>query len=197
VLTGDLAPGLTAACVGCAVALAARPRADRRGRAVAGTDDHPDDRTAGSPRPIRSALAADRLAALLDLIAAALDVGLAPAAALAAVGAGVPEPDGSRLRRAVAMVDLGSAAAWRTLADDPVLGPLALAFERSERTGAPVAATVRVLADETRRDTRTARLAEARRVGVRTAAPLGACFLPAFFLIAIVPTVIALVRSAL
>jgi hypothetical protein len=32
---------------------------------------------------------------------------------------------------------------------------------------------------------------------VRTAAPLGACFLPAFFLIAIVPTVIALVRDAL
>ena len=95
------------------------------------------------------------------------------------------------------MVDLGSDAAWRMLADDPLLGPLARALERSERAGAPVAAAVRVLADEVRQDTRTARLAEARRVGVRTAAPLGACFLPAFFLIAIIPTVIALVRSAL
>jgi pilus assembly protein TadC len=126
-----------------------------------------------------------------------MDVGLAPASALAAVAGGLPEPDRSRLRRTLAMMDLGSEAAWRTLADDPVLGPLAVALERSERSGAPVAAGVRVLADEARRDTRTARLAEARRVGVRTAAPLGACFLPAFFLIAIVPTVIALVRSAL
>jgi len=149
--------------------------------------------------PARSALAAGRVAALLDLIAAALDVGLAPAGALAAVAAGVPEPDRSRLRRALAMMDIGGDAAtvWRMLADDPVLGPLALALERSERSGAPVAATVRGLADEARRDTRAARLAEARRVGVRTAAPLGVCFLPAFFLVAIVPTVIALVRSAL
>jgi len=192
-LTGDVVPGLTAACAASAVALVIRPRADRRGRSVAASDD----RGAVIRRPDGSGLAPDRLAALLDLIAAALDVGLAPAAALAAVGAGVPEPDRSQLRRALAMVDLGNEAAWRMLADDPVLGPLALALERSERSGAPVAAAVRVLADERRRDTRTARLAQARRVGVRTAAPLGACFLPAFFLIAIVPTVIALIRSAL
>ena len=192
---GDLAAGCTAVLAGFAVALVFRPRADRRGRLVAGTVER-----ATVPRnPTRSALAADRVAALLDLIAAALDVGLAPAGALAAVAAGVPEPDRSRLRRALAMVDIGGDAAtvWRMLADDPVLGPLAHALERSERSGAPVAAVVRGLADEARRDTRTARLAEARRVGVRTAAPLGACFLPAFFLVAIVPTVVALVRSAL
>ncbi len=182
-------------CAGFAVALVVWPRADRRGRMVASPVDG-----ASAPRnPTRSALAADRVAALLDLIAAALDVGLAPAGALAAVATGVPEPDRSRLRRALAMVDIGGDAVtvWRMLADDPVLGPLALALERSERSGAPVAAAVRGLADEARRDTRTARLADARRVGVRTAAPLGACFLPAFFLVAIVPTVIALVRSVL
>ena len=192
---GDLAAGATAVCAGFAVALVVGPRADRRGRMVASTVDG-----ASAPRnSTRSTWAADRVASLLDLIAAALDVGLAPAGALAAVAAGVPEPDQSRLRRALAMVDIGgdTATVWRTLADDPVLGPLAHALERSERSGAPVAAAVRGLADEARRDTRTARLAEARRVGVRTAAPLGACFLPAFFLIAIVPTVIALVRSAL
>jgi pilus assembly protein TadC len=184
---------MAAACAGIALALVGRPRADHRARDIS----LPDDRAYRSSRPVVPGLAPDRLAALLDLIAAALDVGLAPAGALAAVAAGVPEPDRSRLRRALAMVELGSAAAWRTLADDAVLGSLALALERSERSGAPVAAAVRVLADEARRETRTTRLAAARRVGVRTAAPLGACFLPAFFLIAIVPTVIALVRSAL
>jgi hypothetical protein len=34
-----------------------------------------------------------------------------------------------------------------------------------------------------------------RKVAVRTAAPLGACFLPAFFLIGIVPTVLATFRT--
>ncbi|HUS22868.1 MAG TPA: type II secretion system F family protein [Aeromicrobium sp.] len=189
----DVAPVSAAVCVGFATALVVRPRADRRACAVA----MQDDRAPAVNSQTRPALETDRAAALLELIAAALDVGLAPVGALAAVAVGVPEPDRSRLRRALAMVDMSSDTAWRLLADDPVLGPLAHALERSERSGAPVAAAVRGLADETRRETRTARLAEARRVGVRTAAPLGACFLPAFFLTAIVPTVIALMRSVL
>lgn len=188
-----MTPVLAAVSAGVAVALVLRPRADRRAAAVS----IPDDRVAETPTG--SGLATDRVAALLDLVAAALDVGLAPVAALAAVAVGVPEPDRSRLRRAVAMVGIGGdpATVWRMLADDPVLGPLAHALARSERSGAPVAAAVRGLADESRRERRATRLAEARRVGVRTAAPLGACFLPAFFLIAIVPTVIALLGSAL
>jgi pilus assembly protein TadC len=189
----DIAPMSAAVCVGFATALFVRPQADRRAGVVATRDV----RTPTVTSPTRSAVGADRVAALLELIAAALDVGLAPVGALAAVAAGVPEPDRSRLRRALAMVDLSSDTAWRMLADDPVLGPLAHALERSERSGAPVAAAVRGLADETRRDIRASRLAEARRVGVRTAAPLGACFLPAFFLTAIVPTVVALMRSVL
>lgn len=189
----DVAPMSAAVCLGFATALAVRPSADRRAYAVATRVG----RTPAARNPTRPALEADRVAALLELIAAALDVGLAPVAALAAVATGVPEPDRSRLRRALAMVDMSSDTAWRMLADDPVLGPLAHALERSERSGAPVAAAVRGLADETRRETRAARLGEARRVGVRTAAPLGACFLPAFFLTAIVPTVIALMRSVL
>lgn len=191
----DGPPAFAAICTSLLAVLVMPSRADRRGRAVA----TPQERPAGTDSPTTSALAADRVAALLDLIAAALDVGLAPVAALAAVAVGVPEPDRSRLRRALAMVDIGgdAAAVWRILADDPVLGPLAHALERSERSGAPIAAAVRGLADDARRERRAARLAEARRVSVRTAVPLGACFLPAFFLIAIVPTVIALVRSAL
>lgn len=188
----DVASVSAAVCAGFATALAVRPQADRRAGAVVMRDDR-----APVNNQTRPVLAADRVTALLELIAAALDVGLAPVGALAAVAVDVPEPDRSRLRRALAMVDLSSDTAWRMLADDPVLGPLAHALERSERSGAPVAAAVRGLADETRREIRATRLAEARRVGVRTAAPLGACFLPAFFLTAIVPTVIALMRSVL
>lgn len=191
-LAVGIAPELAAACGGVAIALVVRRRADSRGTAVSRPADH-----AGATSHAGSALPADRVAALLDLIAAALDVGLAPVGALAAVAVGVPEPDRSRLRRAVAAADMSGGAAWQMLAADPVLGPLAHALDRSERSGAPVASAVRALADEARRETRAARLAQARRVGVRTAAPLGACFLPSFFLIAIVPTVVALLRSAL
>jgi pilus assembly protein TadC len=193
--SGEVLPGLAALSAGLAAFLVTPLRADWRGRKVAGSGEQAPSVAV----PAVSALAAGRVAGLLDLIASALDVGLAPAGALAAVAVGLPEPDRSRLRRALAMADIGGDATtvWRVLADDPVLGPLAQALERSERSGAPIAAAVRALADETRRESRAARLAAARRVGVRTAAPLGACFLPAFFLIAIVPTVIALVRDAL
>lgn len=152
----------------------------------------------GAPAEIEGDAQPSRIAALLDLLAAALDAGLAPSSALSALASVLAGPEQARLRRAAAMLDLGGdrATVWRLLSTDAVLGPLAQALERSERSGAPVAMAVRSLADECRRDDRAVRLAAARRVGIRTAVPLGACFLPAFFLIAIVPTVIALLGEA-
>lgn len=156
-----------------------RPRAG----AGAGTGTH------GSPM---------RQAALFDLVAAALDAGLAPMAALAAASTAWPAELRDVVRRMDAMAELGDdpAAVWRLLADDVTLGPLGEALLRADRSGAPVAASVRVLADEARRDERAERLERARRVGVRTAAPLGVCFLPSFLLVAVVPTVVGLVAQA-
>ena len=54
----------------------------------------------------------------------------------------------------------------------------------------PVARVVEQVAAEQRRVARGARRERARRVGVRTAAPLGLCFLPAFFCIGIAPTLL-------
>lgn len=181
---------------GVAVGLVGPLAAERRARSIAWREPlEPTQRASGEGL----GYGASRLAGLLDLLAAALDGGLAPVNALSVVGVGVPEPARSRLLRTVSMIDLGGDAAtvWRLLFDDPMLGPLAQALERSTRSGAPVAAAVRGIADEVRRERRAALLAAARRVGVRTAAPLGACFLPSFFLIAIVPTVVALLRHAL
>ncbi|MGQ2913044.1 MAG: type II secretion system F family protein, partial [Aeromicrobium sp.] len=45
-------------------------------------------------------------------------------------------------------------------------------------------------AADLRRDRASQARERARAVGVRTAAPLGLCFLPAFFLVGIVPTLI-------
>ena len=52
----------------------------------------------------------------------------------------------------------------------------------------PVAHVISGVADELRREHRARRRDDSRRVAVRTAAPLGICFLPAFFLIGIAPT---------
>ena len=46
-------------------------------------------------------------------------------------------------------------------------------------------------ADELREQRRASARERARSVGVKTAAPLGLCFLPAFVLIGIVPTIIS------
>ncbi len=81
------------------------------------------------------------------------------------------------------------------LAADPVLAPVGRAFRRAEPSGMPVAHVVSGVADDLRRERRAARRERSRKVAVRTAAPLGVCFLPAFFLIGIVPTIIATFRS--
>jgi pilus assembly protein TadC len=133
--------------------------------------------------------------ATLELVASTLDAGLAPAAAIAAVAASLPSQPA--LRRASAMVDISGEPAWRALVQDAEVGQLAAAIVRSQQSGAPVATSTRVLAEELRRTHRAERMNQARRVGVRTAAPLGLCFLPAFFVVAVVPTVLGLLGRVL
>jgi len=133
----------------------------------------------------------------LDLVVAALQVGRPPVTAFALAAEATVDPLGAELavvagRLAVA-ADPGTV--WEGVADDPALAPVGRAFRRAAVSGMPVAEIVRGVADELRRE-RGARLRErSQRVGVRTAAPLGLCFLPAFFLIGIVPTVVATFTS--
>lgn len=136
-----------------------------------------------------------RVAAIFDLMAAALDAGLPPGQALAAVASAMPSGLRTQAQRAAAMLQLSAEprTVWELLAADEMLGPLGHALARADQSGAPVAEAVRVLADEARRSDRSERLERARRVGVRTAAPLGVCFLPAFLLVAVVPTIIGLI----
>ena len=133
----------------------------------------------------------------LDLVVAALQVGRPPVMAFALAAEATTGPLAVELtvvagRLAVAADPEG---VWHGVADDPALAPVGRAFRRAAASGMPVAEIVRGVADELRRE-RGARLRErSQRVGVRTAAPLGLCFLPAFFLIGIVPTIVATFRS--
>lgn len=127
----------------------------------------------------------------LDLVVAALEAGRPPAAALSIVAAVVEAPLAEELDAVAARLRVASdpRVVWDDLAADPVLGPTGRAFRRAETSGMPVARVVHEVAVEQRRVHQGVRRERGRRVAVKTAAPLGLCFLPAFFLVGVVPLV--------
>ncbi|MCL3817391.1 type II secretion system F family protein [Aeromicrobium wangtongii] len=133
----------------------------------------------------------------LDLVVAALLVGRPPVTAFALAAEATREPLGAELAVVAGRLALAAdpETVWRTMAHDPGLAPVGRAFRRAMASGMPVAEIVRGVADELRRERAARQRERSQRVGVRTAAPLGLCFLPAFFLIGIVPTIVATFSS--
>lgn len=134
----------------------------------------------------------------LDLMAAVLAAGKPAGAAVQVVGEQTPDPLGAHLREVARRLRTGTdpVAAWHTL-DGPGLHRIGRAFARSELSGAGVVAVARDAAEEVRRRANAERREAVSRVGVRSTVPLGLCLLPAFVLIAIAPTVLAMVGSLL
>jgi pilus assembly protein TadC len=132
-----------------------------------------------------------------ELLAACIASGASPRLALAAVAEATGGPLADELKRVVAALELGGdpAGTWLTLGTDDVLGPLSAAFSRSAESGAPLAGLLSDLAVDLRAERRVAVESAARRVGIRAAAPLGLCFLPAFILLGLVPIVGGLVGT--
>ncbi len=139
----------------------------------------------------REAVARD-LPLAIDLLAACSDVGLPVQAALPHVATAVGGPLRRRFETISSRWALGASSieVWQQVADDPLLRRLGAAMIRSHRSGAPLAATLERLGGDVRRERRALAQAKARSVGVRVAAPLAVCFLPAFMLIGVVPTVV-------
>lgn len=132
--------------------------------------------------------------AAADLLAACLAAGATPVDAVRAVSTALGEPIADPLDRLTGALDLGAdpSRAWAALALDAPLRPLARAAARSAETGAPLAALLAAVADDQRDEARARAESVARASGVRSVAPLAACFLPAFLLIGIVPVVASL-----
>ncbi len=145
----------------------------------------------------RGARIAAQLPGALDLVVAVLEVGRPPGVALALAADATPDPLGSELGQLASRVSVASdpLGVWSSLLHDPALAPVGRAFQRAERSGMPVAHVISGVADELRRERRSRRRDDSRKVAVRTAAPLGMCFLPAFFLVGIVPTIMGAFRS--
>lgn len=135
------------------------------------------------------------VAAALDLLAMSLATGVAVVNSLESV-AGVSGPRVSRQLREVAIAmqwGLPAGDAWAQVAD--VWQPAQQAFALAESTGAAPSGLLREAADTIRRDEATRLEAASARLGVLLVVPLGLCFLPAFFLIAVVPAVLSLMRQ--
>ena len=144
----------------------------------------------------RERLAAE-LPAALDLLAACLAAGSPPPAALAAVASALDGPVADELAVVSTKLALGAdpASVWAAVSTHPVLGPLGHAMVRAVESGAPVAdGLVRIVEDQ-RRARRWDAEQKARSVGVRAAAPLALCFLPAFIVVGIVPTIASAFRQ--
>ncbi len=128
----------------------------------------------------------------IDLMAACAAVGHPSDRIVAVVAGSVGGPLGERLDGLSARVALGAdpLTAWRSLTSDQQLAPLARAMTRALESGAPVSQALSRLADDSRRRRRTATQLQARNVGVKAAGPLALCFLPAFMVLGVVPTVV-------
>ncbi|SOC47492.1 Type II secretion system (T2SS), protein F [Blastococcus aggregatus] len=127
-----------------------------------------------------------------DLLGVCLSAGLPVEGALEAVGRAVDGPLGAQLRSVAALSRLG-ADPRRAWADaPPELAALARVLVRAGESGALVAASLRTLAAESRASDRARALAAVQRAGVWVLAPLGACFLPAFVCLGVVPLVLGI-----
>lgn len=127
----------------------------------------------------------------VDLMAACLAVGLSPAAAVEQLAAVVDPPLADELAALTARLRLGAdpATVWRDLAAHPQLGGLGRTVSRAVDSGASVADAMLRLAEDLRSRSRADVESRARAVGVRAALPLGACLLPSFVLVGVVPLV--------
>jgi Flp pilus assembly protein TadB len=133
----------------------------------------------------------------VQLLASCLAAGAAVGPALRVVADALPGPLGEEFRRLHHRLELGEdpRAVWRDLGEHPQLAALGRTLGRAHETGGSVATGIDALATDLHARARTAVEERARSVDVRAAAPLGACFLPAFVLLGVVPLVAGIFSS--
>ncbi|MET9269634.1 type II secretion system F family protein [Kribbella sp. NPDC003557] len=139
----------------------------------------------------RNARIAHDLPLAIDLLTACLRAGRPPQHALTLVAEALPGPLADVFTKIAHHLALGTdpATAWAHLRTEPPCIPMARAISRSLRSGAPLSKTLEHLADETRRSHHHLADQQARAAESRATLPLGLCFLPAFVLLSIVPTI--------
>jgi Flp pilus assembly protein TadB len=146
------------------------------------------------------ALRTEAAPAMIDLLGACLRAGLNPYLAICRVVERSPGTLRSELDRAVVDLRLGRSpgAALRAVAERTGLDEFraaASALEAADRWGMGPAEALAARAEALRSRRRLEAEAEAGRAAVRLAFPLVLCFLPAFALVVVVPTVAGAVKA--
>ncbi|SDR73626.1 Type II secretion system (T2SS), protein F [Friedmanniella luteola] len=134
----------------------------------------------------------------LELMADGLAAGLPLRGACATVVDAFDGPVAEELGAVLRAVELGvgDAAAWSGLVGHPQLGAAAADLARAAESGTELVAALRHHAATAREQRRAALQQRARSVGVRSVLPLMTCFIPAFLLLGVVPTVVSAVVQA-
>lgn len=145
----------------------------------------------------RRGLLARQVPLVCDLLAVALAAGRAHRVAVAEVAGAIGGPAATQLAIVADRMALSANShdAWEGI--DTELSDIGRAIRRSERSGTPVAHVLARTADEHRRSARADTQHQIQRISVRTAVPLGICFLPAFFLVGVCPVLIGSVARIL
>lgn len=127
-----------------------------------------------------------------DLLAVCLEAGLPVGGALTAVSTALPGRVGPELATVAGLYRLG-ASPRRAWAEVPAeLAALGRVLVRAGESGSTVVPALRSLAADARAGQRSRADAAVRRAGVWVLAPLGACFLPAFLCLGVVPLVLGI-----
>jgi Flp pilus assembly protein TadB len=142
----------------------------------------------GAARRRRLRLVAD-LPWAADLLAAAVEGGAPLDGSVRAVAEAVGGPLGVELRSVAAALALGAPPELAWWGAEASLHPVGRSFVRAAEHGTPPAEHIARLAEDLRTRAQVESAAALRAAGVHALAPLGACFLPAFLLLAVLPMV--------
>ena len=139
------------------------------------------------------------LPAALDLLSACVMAGMPLRTATAAVGAAVGGVLADRFGTVVShtAAGFGDSDAWASLGSDDVLGTVARDLARAADAGTSVGGMLARHAESARAAAQASAVARARAVGVRTIVPVSVCYLPAFFLIGVVPVIAGVLSTLL
>lgn len=127
----------------------------------------------------------------LQMLAACLQAGLSPAVAVATVGRSSAEPAWKLVSTLINM-GVPDQRAWEPLLQNPHCREVVALARASGRTGAGLEQGCRRIATELLQQQQHAATAKAQKSGVLIAMPLTMCFLPAFFLLGLLPVVLDL-----
>ena len=135
----------------------------------------------------------------VDCLASCLAAGAPLWSAMHVVAGAFGEPLSGLWERAADKHNLGAPPqeTFSEWLDDPLLASVGRVLVRSSESGGALGTSLLASAERMRQERAEVLELKARAVGVKAVAPLGACFLPAFILLAVVPIIGSLVQGML